>query len=126
VSGGAIVTVPVLNRNQGVLAAAEAERTGAAARLEAARLTANSEIAAARSRDEYARRALQAYSGDALALARQNLDVIRQTYELGRGTLLDVLTEQRRYLDVERAYTDILREAYEARQMLKFALGDVR
>jgi cobalt-zinc-cadmium efflux system outer membrane protein len=126
VSGGAIVTVPVLNRNQGALAAAEAERTGAAARLEAARLTATSEIAAARSRDEYARRALQAYTGDALALARQNLDVIRQTYELGRGTLLDVLTEQRRYLDVERAYTDILREAYEARQMLKFALGDVR
>jgi cobalt-zinc-cadmium efflux system outer membrane protein len=126
VSVGAIVTIPVVNRNQGALAAAEAEHIGAAARLDAARLTAASEIAAARSRDEYARRALQAYSGDALALARQNLDVVRQTYELGRGTLLDVLTEQRRYLDVERAYTDILREAYEARQTLKAALGDVR
>jgi outer membrane protein TolC len=59
-----------------------------------------------------------------MSLAKQNLDVVRQTYELGRGTLLDVLTEQRRYLDVERAYTDALREAYEANAALKQALGD--
>jgi len=126
VSVGATVTLPVLSRNQGTVAAAEAERTGAAARVEAARLSAQSEIAAARSRDTNARRALDAYSHDAVGLAKQNLDVVRQTYELGRGTLLDVLNEQRRYLDVERAYTDVLREAYEAREMLKTALGDVR
>ncbi len=126
VSVGAMVTLPVLNRNQGAVAAAEAERTGAAARVDASRLSAQSEIAAARSRDEHARRALDAYSADAMALARQNLVAVRQTYDLGRGTLLDVLNEQRRYLDVERAYTDVLREAYEAREMLKVALGDVR
>jgi cobalt-zinc-cadmium efflux system outer membrane protein len=125
-SVGAMVTLPVLSRNQGAVAAAEAERTGASARVEAARLSAQSEIAIARSRDEHARRALDAYSADAIALARQNLDVVRQTYELGRGTLLDVLAEQRRYLDVERAYTDVLREAYEARETLKTALGEVR
>jgi outer membrane protein TolC len=125
-SVGAIVTLPILSRNQGSVAAAEAERTGAAAQLEAARLTAQTEIAAARSRDEHARQALQAYSGDVIALARQNLDVVRQTYELGRGTLLDALNEQRRYLELERAFTDVLREAYEARETLKAALGDVR
>ena len=126
VSVGAMVTLPVLSRNQGAVAAAEAERTGAAARVEAARLSAQSEIAAARSRDEHAGRALDAYSADAIALARQNLVAVRQTYDLGRGTLLDVLNEQRRYLDVERAYTDVLREAYEARETLKTALGEVR
>jgi outer membrane protein, heavy metal efflux system len=126
VSAGAMVTLPILNRNQGAVAAAEAERTAAAARVEAARLSARSEVAAARARDEHARRALHAYSADAMALAGQNLAVIRQTYELGRGTLLDVLNEQRRYLDVERAYTELLREAYEARQTLKTALGEVR
>ena len=84
------------------------------------------EIAAARSRDEHAQLALHAYGGDAIDLARQNLEVVRQTYELGRGTLLDVLNEQRRYLDLERAFTDVLREAFEARQALKSAAGDVR
>jgi cobalt-zinc-cadmium efflux system outer membrane protein len=126
VSVGAMVTLPVLSRNQGAVAAAEAERTGATARAEAARLSAQSEIAAARSRNEHARRALEAYSVDALALARHNLVAVQQTYDLGRGTLLDVLNEQRRYLDVERAYTEVLREAYEARETLKSALGDVR
>jgi len=126
VSVGATVTLPFQNRNQGTVAAAEAERGVATAQLEAARLTAQSEIAAARSRDGHARQALEAYAADTMALARQNLDVVRQTYELGRGTLLDVLNEQRRYLDVERAYTDVLREAYEARQALRAALGEVR
>jgi cobalt-zinc-cadmium efflux system outer membrane protein len=126
VSAGAMVTLPVLNRNQGGVAAAEADRRGAVARLEATRLAAQNEIGAARSREEHARRALEAYSGEAIALATRNLSVVRQTYQLGRGTLLDVLNEQRRYLDLERTYTDILREAYEARQGLEIALGGVR
>jgi outer membrane protein, heavy metal efflux system len=126
VAVGAMVTLPLQNRNQGAVAAAEAERIGAAAQLDAARLAAQSEIAAARSRDRHARQALEAYTGDTIGLARQNLDVVRQTYELGRGTLLDVLNEQRRYLEVERACTDVLREAYEARQALRAALGEVR
>jgi outer membrane protein, heavy metal efflux system len=126
VSAGVMVTVPLLNRRQGDVAAAQAQRLGAAAQLEAVRLTAASEIAAARSRDEHARQALAAYTSDATRLARQNLEVVRQTYELGRGTLFEVLAEQRRYLEVEQAYTEALREAYEAREALKQALGEVR
>jgi cobalt-zinc-cadmium efflux system outer membrane protein len=125
-SAGAMVTVPLLNRNQGAVAAAQAERTAAAAQADAARLTAQTEVTAARVRDLHARRALDAYTVEAVDLAGRNLDVVRQTYELGRGSLLDVLNEQRRYLDLERAYTNVLREAYEARQTLKEALGEVR
>lgn len=125
-AGGAMVTVPLQNRNQGEVAAARAARAGAAARLEAAQLTAQAEAAAARARDDHARRAVAAYGSEARTLARQNLDVIEQTYELGRATVFDVLAEQRRYLDVERAYTTALREAYEARQALRRALGEVR
>jgi outer membrane protein, heavy metal efflux system len=125
-SAGAMVTLPLLNRNQGAVAAAQAQRTAAAAQGDAVRLTAQSEVAAARVRDVNARRALDAYTAEAVGLARRNLDVVRQTYELGRGTLLDVLNEQRRYLDLERAYTDVLREAFDARQTLKEALGETR
>jgi len=89
-------------------------------------LTAQAEVAAARVRDEHARQAVAVYTSDTRALARQNLNVVSQTYELGRATVFDVLTEQRRYLDVERAFTTALREAYEARQALRRALGDVR
>ena len=77
-------------------------------------------------RDEHAQQAIAVYTSDTRALARQNLIVVSQTYELGRATVFDVLAEQRRYLDVERAFTSSLREAYEARQAFRRALGDVR
>ena len=125
-AAGAMVTLPLRNRNQGEIDAATARRSGAQAQLDAARLTAAAEVSAARARDTAAREALSIYSTDARALARQNVSVVAQTYELGRMTVLDVLTEQRRYLDLERAYTETLREAYEARQALRLALGDVR
>lgn len=125
VSAGAMITVPVLNRNQGEVAAARAEQTGAEAAYDAARLAADAELAAARTLDEHAKQAVGAYTG-AQTLARQNLTVVGQSYELGRVTVFDVLAEQRRYLDVERAYTDALRAAYEARTDLNRALGGGR
>ena len=80
----------------------------------------------ARARDERAREAVKIYGAGAQTLARQNLTVIGQSYELGRVTVFEVLAERRRYLDVERAYTEALRAAYEARTALNRALGEGR
>jgi cobalt-zinc-cadmium efflux system outer membrane protein len=123
---GAMVTVPLRNRNQGEIAALEADRAGAQARHEAVHLAARAELAAAQARDASAQRAVAVYASDARQLARQNLTVVRQTYELGRATVFDVLAEQRRFLDFERAYTSVLHEAYDARTALKRATGDLR
>jgi outer membrane protein TolC len=98
----------------------------ASAQLEAASVAAQAEVAAARARDEHARQAVAIYASDTRALARQNLTVVGRTYELGRMTVFDVLAEQRRYLEVEGAFTRALREAYEAREMLRRSLGEVR
>ena len=125
-SAGATLRFPVLNRNQGEVAMAHAERTGAAAAYDAARLAAEAELASARARDERAREAVKIYGAGAQALARQNLTVVGQSYELGRVTIFEILAERRRYLDVERAYTEALRAAYEARTALKRALGENR
>jgi cobalt-zinc-cadmium efflux system outer membrane protein len=125
-SMGALTTMPVLDRNQGTIAAARAERAGAAAAHDAALLSAQAEIAAARARHEHAQLAVRVYTAGARSLAQQNLTVVSQTYELGRLTVFDVMSEQRRYLDVERAYTQALREAYEARTALDRARGERR
>jgi cobalt-zinc-cadmium efflux system outer membrane protein len=124
VSGGATLTLPFFDRNQGQVAAARAERAGAIASQDAAALSAKAEIAAARAADRRAREAVQLYAGDAHTLARQNLAVVRQSYELGRSTIFEVVAEQKRYLDFERGYTDALRAAYEARTALTRALGE--
>ena len=125
-AGGAMVMVPLFNRNQGQVAVAQAERSGAEARREAAELAARAEIAAAQARDAQAQRAVSLYVGGVRTLARQNLNVVRQTFDLGRATVFDVLTEQRRYLEIEQAYTTTLREAWEARAALKRALGEAK
>jgi cobalt-zinc-cadmium efflux system outer membrane protein len=126
VSAGATISVPVLDRGEGEVAAARAERAGAMAAHQAARLAADSELAAARTRVQHTRQALNAHSSGARILGRQNLAVVSQSYDLGRLTVFDVLAEQRRYLEVERSYTDALKAAYEAGTALDLALGGVR
>jgi cobalt-zinc-cadmium efflux system outer membrane protein len=126
VMGGATVTLPVFNRNQGEVAAARAERDGAVALREAAALSAKSEIAAARAADQRALEAVRLLAGDGHTLARQTLSVVRQSYELGRTTIFEVIGEQKRYLEFERSYTATLRAAYEARTALYRALGEAR
>ena len=126
ITGGATVTLPFLNRNQGEVAAARAGRTGAVALQEAAALSAKTEIAAARAVDQRAREAVLLFAGDGQTLARQNLSIVRQSYELGRTTIFEVVAEQKRYLDFERAYTETLRAAYEARTALSRAVGERR
>jgi cobalt-zinc-cadmium efflux system outer membrane protein len=126
VTGGVTMTLPMFNRNQGEVAAARAERAGSLAMQEASVLSASAEIAAARSLDQRAHEAVRLYGEGARDLARQNLSVLRQSYELGRTTILEVLAEQKRYLDLERGYTETLRAAYEARTALGRALGETR
>ena len=123
-SAGAMVMVPLWNRNQGAVAAARAEHAAATARLEAAQIGAQGEVAAASARAVQAIQALGAMA-DGVVLARRNLDVVRQTYELGRGTLSDVLVEQRQYLELENEYTAALHEAFDARTSLEFARGEL-
>lgn len=124
-AAGATVTIPLRDRKQGDIAAAQARRAGATAERDATQLAAQAEVAAARVRDEHARQAVAVYTADTRTLGRQNLTVVSQTYELGRATVFDVLAEQRRYLDLERAFTSALKEAYDARQALRRALGEM-
>jgi cobalt-zinc-cadmium efflux system outer membrane protein len=126
ITGGATVTLPFLNRNQGEAAAARAERAGAMALREAAVLSANTEIVAARTVDRRAREAVLQLAGDGQQLVRQNLSIVRQSYELGRSTIFEVVEAQKRLLEFERAYTETLRAAYEARTALNRALGEMR
>jgi cobalt-zinc-cadmium efflux system outer membrane protein len=112
---GVSIMLPVRNRNQGNVAAAVAEAQAAERRLQFAELTVRQEVAAALAQYEAARRSLEIYERGVRDVAVRNLTVVRQTYALGRGSLLDVIGEQRRYIDIENGYTDVLRQVYDAR-----------
>jgi cobalt-zinc-cadmium efflux system outer membrane protein len=123
VGGGVTVMVPLRHQNQGNIAAAMAETTAAARRLDAVLLTIRQEVTVAFTHYAAAQQALAVYTRGVREVARQNLEVVRKAYELGRSTLLDVIAEQRRYIDIEMGYTDALKQVYDAAMDIERAVG---
>jgi cobalt-zinc-cadmium efflux system outer membrane protein len=123
VGAGVSITLPVRNQNQGNIAAALASTTAAQRRLAFVTLTIRQEVTAAFTRYDAAQRALEIYTQGVREVARQNLEVVRQTSTLGRATLLDVIAEQRRYIDIETGYTEALKQVYDAVVDIERAVG---
>jgi cobalt-zinc-cadmium efflux system outer membrane protein len=114
VGAGITITLPIRNRNEGNIAAARAEALATERRVEFTVLTIRQEVGAAFTQHEAAQRALEIYARGVRDLARQTLDVVRKTYDLGRASLLDVIAEQRRFIEIEMGYTESLKQAYNA------------
>lgn len=121
--GGVSITLPVRNRNQGNVAAATAETRAAEHRLALAGLVARQEVEAAFAQRGAAERSLRLYEEGVRAVAGRNLEVVRETYTLGRSTLLEVIAEQRRYIEIETGYTDALKQVYDAGVEIERAVG---
>ena len=121
--GGVSITLPVRNQNQGNIAAAIATARAAERRVDGATLTVRQEVEAAFVQHAAAERSLAVYERGVRDTARRNLDVVRQTYQLGRTTLLDVIAEQRRFIDVEMGFTESLKQVYDAAVDVDRAVG---
>jgi cobalt-zinc-cadmium efflux system outer membrane protein len=125
VGGGFTIMLPLRNRNQGNIAAAMAEATAAERRQAFVRLRIRQEVTAAFTQYEATQRALEIYTQGVREVARQNLEVVRKAYELGRTSLLDLIAEQRRYIDIEMGYTEALKQTYEAAVAIERAVNPV-
>ncbi|MDQ4121121.1 MAG: TolC family protein [Acidobacteriota bacterium] len=112
---GVRLNLPVRNRNQGMIAAAVAEEEAARRRREFGELTIRREVAAAYTRFDHATRAMQIYRVGVREQAAENLNVVRQTYELGAKPLFDYIAEQRRFIETESGFIDAQLETYSAR-----------
>jgi cobalt-zinc-cadmium efflux system outer membrane protein len=115
VAVGITLDLPVRNRNQGAIEAAVAERAAATRRREFAELTVRREVASAFVRYQSAARAAEIYRVGVQGQANANLEVVRQTYELGSKTLLDFIAEQRRFIEVQIGFIEALVATYQAR-----------
>jgi len=120
---GVMVELPWRNRQQGTIASAAAEGRAARAEVAALRLDAAGEMAAALARDIAALATVQRYRSGLVDLAAKNLDVVRERWSLGQGTLFDVIEEERRYLSLQAEYTTALRELCDARATVLRAWG---
>lgn len=120
---GLTIDLPVFDRKQGAEAADAAAVVAARSRVAAVDLALRHEVARSLVRLDGAQARVAVYSGGVRDQAAHNLDIVRQTYSYGRTTLLDVIAEQRRYIDIETGYTALLLDAYTARAALEQAVG---
>ncbi len=111
---GLRLTLPLRNKNQGLIEAAAAAEDAARKRREFAELVVHNELAAAYTRLDRAQAALAVYHDRVRDSAMRNVDVLRQAYTLGQKTVLDYIAEQRRFIEVETGYTDLLKERLDA------------
>jgi len=120
---GLNIDLPVFNRNQGAVGADTAALQAAHSQIAAVILNLRHEVAQNLIQFNGAQARVALYRSGVRYQAAHNLDIVRQTYSYGRITLLDVIAEQRRYIDIETGYTDILLNAYAARIALQQAVG---
>jgi cobalt-zinc-cadmium efflux system outer membrane protein len=120
---GVSLDLPVRNRNQGTIEAALAEAEAAKRRREFGELTIRREVASAYAQYNSAVRAAEIFRVGVKEQAGANLDVVRQTYELGSKTLIDYISEQRRFIDLENGYIDALLDTYKARVEVERAVA---
>ncbi len=116
-------TLPLFNRNQGAIAAAKADVTAARNQVTASGLVLRHEVTQNLVRYQAVQERVMVYRKGVRDQAARNLEVVRQTYSYGRIPLLDVIAEQRRFIDIETGYTDVLFDAYASRVALERAVG---
>jgi cobalt-zinc-cadmium efflux system outer membrane protein len=112
---GVSLMLPVRNKNQGAIEAAVADSAAAKSRREFSELTVRREVASAYAQYDRAVRAEEIFRVGARDPAKANLEVVRQTYELGSKTLLDFIGEQRRFIELENDFIDTQLAVYNAR-----------
>jgi outer membrane protein, heavy metal efflux system len=112
---GVEIDLPVRNRNQGMIEAAIFEQEAAERRIEFGELTVRREVNVAFARRNRAVRALTIFQNGVRDQANANLQVVWQTYELGKINLSDYIAEERRFLEIENELIDALLETYLAR-----------
>lgn len=120
---GITIGLPVFDRKQGAKAeAAIAIRQAQERRIFAEGVIRN-EIIVAFQQLETARKALIALETNVLPRARENIETIRQVYQIGQLKITDLLLEQRRLIDANRDVTEALTRKYRAEADLFIALG---
>lgn len=122
-TAGVSIPLPLRNRNQGNIEVAVARERAARLRREALERAARREVMAAASRYRAALSALEVFERGVVRQSQENLRVVSGAYELGELRLLDVINEQRRLLETQRAYTELLKDANIATVELERAAG---
>ncbi len=102
--------LPIYNRNQGGILAAQRELTAATYALEQLEVRLSQQLAGVYERYSTARESVDRYQKDLLPAAAESLDLSRAGYGAGEFSFLSLLTAQRTLVQTNLAYLESLQE----------------
>jgi cobalt-zinc-cadmium efflux system outer membrane protein len=113
------VPIPVFNRNQGNIAAAEAEWVAACRDIERIELQLQDRLATAFRRYANARQQAQRYTRSIIPKAERSLNSVTKAYENGQVDYLTLLLAQQTYIQARLASLNSLRELRTAQALIE-------
>jgi len=111
-SVGIAVPLQLFNRNQGNIYRARSELSAAYREVRRVELSLQERLAEAFKQYADAREQAERYEKDILPDAKDSLDLVRQAYRQGEFGYLELLTAQRTYFRVNRAFVEALRDLW--------------
>lgn len=115
--------LPLFDQNQAQIAKAADSVAKRQRTLEAFRLSALRDVGVARARAEASRDTVRIYTEQILLRSQETLELARESYRVGKSTILPVLESQRNLLSARRDHTQRLRQAAIALSDLELATG---
>ncbi len=100
--------LPLFNRNQGNIVAADSQLVAAQRNVERVRLSLQSRLAEVFRRYASARQQVEKYRGTILPDAKETLDLVASGYQQGEFSYLNLLIAQRTYFQSNLAYLESL------------------
>lgn len=104
------IPIPIFDRNQGSISAAEAEWIAASKEVERIELDLQDRLAVAFRRYSNARQQVERYGRRIVPRAKKSLGLVSDGYEKGQVDYLTLLNAQQTYVQVNLSYLDSLRE----------------
>jgi cobalt-zinc-cadmium efflux system outer membrane protein len=113
------IPIPIRNRNQGNIMAADSELIAAENDVHRIELDLQQRLATVFRRYANARQQIDRYQTDLLPRAQKSLDFVGQGYKAGQTTFLTTLISQRTYIRVNLSYVDALAEVHAAAVLIE-------
>jgi cobalt-zinc-cadmium efflux system outer membrane protein len=113
-----MLPIPIHNKNQGAIVAAEAELRAAQAEVARLQLALQNRLATAFERYAIAQVQVDRYQREILPNARQSLDLLDQGYRQGEFSYVNVLMAQRTFAQTNLTYLNALQELWESRNAI--------
>jgi cobalt-zinc-cadmium efflux system outer membrane protein len=110
--------IPIHNKNQGAICAAEAELRIAQAEVARLQLALQNRLATVFERYATALELAERYQREILPNARQSLDLVDQAYRAEELSYVNVLMAQRTFAQTNLAYLNALQELWESRNAI--------